>query len=89
MSRYFADASGTEKDDARGESPFNDGDAAFNLAMDKIERGQVPSPAELEAAKLCLKCTGYGYVTVIDRDADGVFEAEVTCNRCDGSGRRD
>lgn len=58
---------------------------AFDVAMDKIERGITPTPSELIAANLCRECTGFGYHHV--EDDEGIYE--VTCKSCGGSGRHE
>lgn len=52
-------------------------DAAANLVMDKLERGEQPTEAELRAAGLCVKCAGFGYVDYAD---DGF--TEIPCDLC-------
>ena len=64
----------------------NDNSKAFNIAVDKIERGIVPSPAELLAANLCRSCTGMGYHRIEDEDGDSY---DMTCKACGGTGRHE
>lgn len=55
-------------------------DAATNLVMDKLERGQHISKAELIAAKMCVECEGTGEVYDDERDRD------ARCWVCGGDG---
>jgi hypothetical protein len=52
-------------------------EAAANLVMDKLERGECPTEAELKAAGLCVKCAGFGFVDYAD---DGF--TEIPCDKC-------
>lgn len=52
-------------------------DAAANLVMDKIERGEQPTETELQAAGLCIECAGFGFT---DYEDDGF--TEIPCKTC-------
>lgn len=54
-----------------------DDDQAIHVVLDKLERGIQPSEAELQAADLCVKCAGFGF---IDYEDDGF--TEIPCDHC-------
>lgn len=54
---------------------------AMNIALDKIERGETPSKAELRAAGLCQTCSGFGDRWNLEGDVVG------KCRKCGGDGR--
>lgn len=54
---------------------------AANKAIDKMERGETPTVADLRAAGFCLMCAGFGYICV-GKDLD----EQKTCTRCGGDG---
>lgn len=58
--------------------------AAFDLVIDKIERGHNPTEAELISANLCIECRGAGRWHEEDEYGD---ETEMKCKTCGGTGR--
>ncbi len=52
---------------------------AANRVIDKTERGQQPTKAELRAAGFCLDCEGFGFTRLDD-------DTELSCRKCGGTG---
>lgn len=57
-----------------------------NTVLDKLERGETPTKAELEAAGLCLLCMGFGSIYVPGGPGDDEGEVEIKCKVCGGTG---